>query len=414
MNYIVLSAIILTIIVIIITYQIVRSIKRSNKQKNGNKDHETQYLREILSRDQKIHTLETMNNNLNKLNDRYLSFMIKIPIVVQRLNTTLKVEEVISSIIQLVSDIIPTNKVELYYLDITDNLLKKISSINPEENGKVTYAIGEGLIGMAAQHRMIKLKKHFDKTHTQKKDTQEFASQIWMAVPIIFKDRLFGVIGIGQVKQPVGNESDIMKMIADIAGVALINQAMLGEAKEKANTDSLTGLNNRYYFLQVSQAFVEKAVRESTSISFFMFDIDNFKHYNDTNGHNEGDRLLKELSDVIRGVTRKNAVIVRYGGEEFLVMLPGISKEDAFIYAERLREKVSTYPFAHREKQPLGCVSISGGVASFPNDGDTIFKIIQLADESLYKAKSEGRNRVIAHKPKQFSGEISDNIREYS
>jgi diguanylate cyclase (GGDEF)-like protein len=158
----------------------------------------------------------------------------------------------------------------------------------------------------------------------------------------------------------------------------------------------------------MAQNFVEKAIREGTPISIFLFDIDNFKHYNDTNGHDEGDKLLRELSEIVRTVTRKNSVIVRYGGEEFIVMLPGITKEDALIYAERLREKIAEYPFMHRENQPLGCVSISGGVASFPIDGDSIYKVIQLADMSLYKAKSEGRNRVIMHQPYLFSESVPE------
>jgi len=148
---------------------------------------------------------------------------------------------------------------------------------------------------------------------------------------------------------------------------------------------------------------VEKSISDGSPISIFLFDIDNFKHYNDTNGHDEGDSLLKELSLLVREVTRKNSIIVRYGGEEFIIMLPGISKEDAFVYAERLREKVANHPFPHREKQPLGCVSISGGIASFPTDGDSIPKVINLVDKALYQAKSEGRNRIVMFKPFLFS-----------
>jgi diguanylate cyclase (GGDEF)-like protein len=219
-----------------------------------------------------------------------------------------------------------------------------------------------------------------------------------MAVPIIFKDRLLGVIGIGEIENPIGNEGDLLKMIADIAGVALFNQIIFNDAQHKANTDSLTGLNNRNYFSQMSQHYVEKSLREGTVISFFLFDIDNFKHYNDTNGHNAGDKLLIELGRLLRSASRKSSIVARYGGEEFIVMLPGISKEDAFIYAERLREQISQYPFQYKEKQSLGFVSISGGIAAFPEDGDSVNKVIQNADISLYQAKSEGKNRVLVHK----------------
>ena len=78
-------------------------------------------------------------------------------------------------------------------------------------------------------------------------------------------------------------------------------------------------------------------------------------------------------------------------------MLPRIDKEEAFIYAERLREKIANHPFRHREKQPMGFVSVSGGIASFPDDGDSIYKVIECADLALYQAKGEGKNRVLLH-----------------
>jgi len=323
--------------------------------------------------------------------------MMRIPAIVQRLNTTADFEEVTTTITQLVSDIIPTKKVDLYYLDTIDNLLKKVSSTNNGDNKGVSYAVGEGLIGRAARERMVWRKEQLEKMCAKTKNDHQTDEDLWMAVPICFRERVLGVIGIGHVAFPLGNESDSMRMISNIAGVALINQAMLEEAKDKANTDSLTGLNNRHYLQHMAQTFVEKALRENTPISVFLFDIDNFKNYNDTYGHAEGDKLLIELSGLVRTVTRKTSVIIRYGGEEFLVMLPGISKEDASVYAERFREKVSSHPFAHRENQPLGCISISGGIASFPHDGETIFRVIQHADKALYQAKSVGKNIVLPY-----------------
>jgi diguanylate cyclase (GGDEF)-like protein len=145
----------------------------------------------------------------------------------------------------------------------------------------------------------------------------------------------------------------------------------------------------------MAQYNIEKAEREKTVISIILFDIDNFKHFNDTNGHDAGDKLLVGLSGLMRGTSRKESVIARYGGEEFIIMLPRIPKDEAFIYADRLREMISQQPFPHREKQPLGFVSISGGVASFPEDGDSIHILIQNADKALYRAKAVGKNRII-------------------
>lgn len=384
-------------------YQRGKSVGRLKNSDNAATKQDTPYLREILSRDQLIQNLQARIENLNELNNRYLAFMLNVPTVVQRLHATLKFDEIISSITGLVSTIIATDKVELYIFDPEDELLKKVPSRGQTPKEQISYALGEGLVGMAAEDRMVRRREHIDKKYTLLKDGHHDDSHLWMAVPINFKERLLGAIGIGQVKNPTGNESNLIKMIADIAGVVLLNHFLLGEAKQRANTDSLTGLYNRNYFFHMAQNFVEKSLSDGRPISILLFDIDNFKHYNDTNGHDEGDSLLKELSSLIREVTRKNSIIVRYGGEEFIVMIPEISKEDAFVYAERLREKVANHPFSHREKQPLGCVSISGGIASFPTDGDSIPKVINLVDKALYQAKSEGRNRIVMYKPFLFS-----------
>jgi len=372
-------------------------VLRSSKQRELLDDQNRLRLKEICERDRQIKNLGAKITRLSELNSRYLSFLLRVPSIIQQLNTTLKLEEIVLSIIDLANNIVGTDKTEIYLFDSSRNLLIKQGAINNGQREQVSYAPGENLIGAAAEHRFTVMREHFKKLYPQQQLGKDSDPEFQMAVPIIFKDRLLGVIGVGEIADPVGNESDLLKMVADIAGVALLNQIMLDEARHSANTDSLTGLNNRHYFLKMAQYHMERALREGTAISFFFFDIDNFKHYNDTNGHSSGDKLLIELSRLVRGSSRKDAIVARYGGEEFIVMLPGISKEDSFIYADRLREKISEHSFQHREKQPLGFVSISGGIASFPEDGDSINKIVQHADMALYKAKSEGKNRVLLH-----------------
>jgi diguanylate cyclase (GGDEF)-like protein len=372
------------------------------KRESNINGHGSPYLKEIIERDRQIKNLNVRINKLAELNSRYLSFMFKVPSVIQRLNTTLKLQEIVLSIIELVSNIVLTDKVELFMFDASNNRLEKFYVNGKKQEEKIFYALGEGIIGTAAEHRFVILRDQFNRIYNKNQVNGNSEPQYWMAVPIIFKDRLLGVIGIGEIETPTGNESDMLKMIADMAGVALFNQIVLNDAQHKANTDALTGLNNRNYFFQMADRYVEKSLRDGTAISVFLFDIDNFKQYNDTNGHNEGDKLLVELSRLLRGASRKDATVARYGGEEFLVMLPGISKEKAFTYAERLREMISQHAFQHREKQPLGFISISGGVACFPEDGDSINKVIQLADVCLYQAKSAGKNRVFMNKTRQL------------
>ena len=348
-----------------------------------------------------IHELQARVDNLNETNTRYLSFMFNVSSIIQRLNMTLTSEEIISSIERLVRGVVDTDMVDIYLFETEENRLRRAHS--PGAVGEdISFAVGEGLVGMAAQDHTVKVRGRDTKSVLTPTGNVHDAS-IFIAAPIHFKDRLFGVIGIGQVGNPLGSESKLMKVIADIAGIALINRSLLGEAKHEANTDPLTGLCNRRHFFSLADICIQRSIKEGSPISIFIFDIDNFKHYNDTNGHDEGDRLLIDLSVVARGITRKDSVFARYGGEEFIVMLPGIQKEDALIYAERMREKIADHPFPNRELQPLGCVSISGGVACFPEDGDSLQKVIRLADTALYQAKSAGRNRVLMHKSFHFN-----------
>ena len=379
-----------------VVFFLVRASQRAAKADTQ----DTACLKEIIARDRQIQKMDIKMNQLAELNSRYLSFMLKVPTIVQRLNSTSKLHTIMLAITEMVKDVVVTETVELYLYDASDNQLKKLSIEGVLNQEQVSFAPGEGLIGAAAKHRFVMMREHFNKMNPRSNGHQGLDSQIWMAVPIIFKERLLGVIGIGKIDKPAGNESDLSKMIADIAAVALMNQTILSEAQLKANTDPLTGLNNRNYLFRMAQHYIEQSVQEETALSVFLFDIDNFKYYNDTNGHSAGDQLLIELSQLMRGSTRRESTIVRYGGEEFIIMLPRIDKEEAFIYAERLREKIENHPFKHREKQPMGFVSVSGGIASFPDDGDSIYKVIELADLALYQAKGKGKNQVLPYEPR--------------
>ena len=406
-GYYLLMGLIVLAAISVLAFFIVRSIRWIVQNRNSAQEQEATYLKEIIHRDNQIKKLNVQVNKFVELNSRYLSFMLKVPTIIQRLNSTLKPQNITLSIIELVNDVIVTDTVEIYLLDQSCNLLRKVSVNSQPQQKQASYALGEGLIGAAAEHRFVMAHEHFNKIYSQKQNQKKSLPYFSLAVPIIFKDRLLGVIGVGEISEPSGNEGDVLRMIADIAGVAFRNQFVLDKAQHKANTDPLTGLYNRNYFFEMAEHLLEKSRREGISISIFIMDIDNFKHYNDTLGHDAGDKLLIELSQLMLRSTRKESTIARYGGEEFIVMLPGIKKDDAFVYAERLRENIASHHFQHREKQPLGCVSISGGVATFPDDGDSIYQVIQLADKSLYQAKSEGKNRVFLHQSRSFSGKTN-------
>lgn len=165
--------------------------------------------------------------------------------------------------------------------------------------------------------------------------------------------------------------------------------------KELVNRDALTHLYNRRYFDEISQELVHLVKREKSQLSIVMIDIDKFKEINDTYGHKIGDEVLKRLSSILTKHTRDSDVVVRYGGEEFVLLLPFTHKIGAFKIAEELRKTIQeTEIFIDENK--LIKFTISAGVDYFDTEDDeNIYESLHRADEALYSAKNNGRNKVI-------------------
>jgi diguanylate cyclase (GGDEF)-like protein/PAS domain S-box-containing protein len=161
-----------------------------------------------------------------------------------------------------------------------------------------------------------------------------------------------------------------------------------------ANTDSLTRLYNRRQLYPILQNELDRAVRKKTPFSVLMIDIDHFKKFNDTYGHAGGDLLLAGFADKMRLVLRQMDSAFRFGGEEFVVLLPETASREAMIPAERCRQRIADSAFPMPPEDRLVSVTISVGIAGY-RDGDTVDDVIRRADLAMYAAKSSGRNRVV-------------------
>ncbi len=167
------------------------------------------------------------------------------------------------------------------------------------------------------------------------------------------------------------------------------------ELERLSISDGLTGLFNHRHIHQLLHDEFERADRIGERLSVAMFDLDRFKAVNDTYGHQAGDRVLEQLADILRESAREIDRLGRYGGEEFMALLPGTSIEDAEVFVERVRHEVARRPFNIGKGEPLR-MTLSAGIATYPhsaiNDPETL---VRLADEALYAAKAAGRNRVV-------------------
>ncbi len=215
------------------------------------------------------------------------------------------------------------------------------------------------------------------------------------AAPILAEGKLRGFLCVGGARRRRGEEQAVVSMVADLSGLAIIQVEKLKDIEAAANVDDLTGVFNKRRFQERMWEEIRRAARDGVELSLLLIDIDHFKNFNDTNGHVAGDDVLRKMGQILKSHVREDDVVARYGGEEFVVLYPGAIKGLAVRLAEVLRRAVESHPFAGRERQPLGAVTISGGVATFPQDATTDVALIRAADQALYQAKKQGRNRII-------------------
>ncbi|MDO8462646.1 MAG: diguanylate cyclase [Deltaproteobacteria bacterium] len=262
----------------------------------------------------------------------------------------------------------------------------------------MTFKKGEGVSGMVAASKEIIYIRDTRKDPRylhykgQKKEEGSFAS-----FPLLFKDTLVGVMNFSRpgFDQFSDEEREMLQAVASQIAVALTNVDLYDKTKNLAIKDELTDLYNRRYLQQILPMEVKRAKRFARPVSVLMIDIDSFKRYNDAHGHLEGDKILKEFSKLLKSNLREVDVIVRFGGEEFLIVLPNANRQQATGVSEKLLDLIRNHPFLHREDQPMGRFTASAGVSCYPEDAQSVEELLDHADMALYQAKGQGRNRVV-------------------
>jgi len=198
----------------------------------------------------------------------------------------------------------------------------------------------------------------------------------------------------------------IAKAFADQLSLALANLRMQETLRTRAVRDALTGLFNRHYLADTLTRELQRSKRSASPVSVLMIDIDWFKHFNDTFGHAGGDALLQQFARLLQQVFRDEDVVCRYGGEEFVAMLPNTPMDEALRCANRLHEQVRALE-PHLGDQRLGHVTVSIGVAAAPEHGVDLETLLSEADRALYAAKNTGRDRVMTASRMQVIGEAA-------
>lgn len=208
-----------------------------------------------------------------------------------------------------------------------------------------------------------------------------------------FKGSTVRAVAFDYVKTPIDKQEVLIRTK---------NMLKIKELREKmktlSTTDELTGLHNRKYLLERMDQEISRAKRYATPLSLLLFDLDFFKSVNDIYGYEWGDVLLKSIADKLRQVIRREDILTRYGDEEYVVVLPNTSEDNAFLFAERFRKEVERMEFIPAGEEERHPITISGGIATFPclpdseEDANTI---IRYAEHALYNAKKRGKNKIV-------------------
>ena len=277
-----------------------------------------------------------------------------------------------------------------------DKVVRSISIPLREDEGVLALSVLEGMsfevTTEEARHRLA----HDHVLRTLK-------TEYFVTVPLKAKDKVVAVILADNIftKKPI-TKDDIrtLMMFANHGGLAIENSRLYEQMVYEANTDSLTRLWNHGYFQYLLTEELKKAYDNKSPVSVIMFDIDNFKNYNDALGHQMGDQLLHEIARILKTACDGQGVVARYGGEEFSVILPNVSNGKAFEIAENLRKAVEACQFKGQDVQPTKNLTVSAGLATYPKDALDKEKLIYLADMALYEAKRTGKNKICAYRSK--------------
>ena len=328
---------------------------------------------------------------LNSLNNLFFASMI-------RLTARLNPEQIATETAGLLVNYLETNELAVFFYDEKGKRLNIVASQGLTDNWipKIVYELGDGKVGLSAEKRLPIGRREFDFFGQKKEPYQVFDPDI--CYPLVYQDKLFGVIGICRDNNFEEREKNLLGVVSTMTAVALNNTRSFESISFSASTDPLTKLYNVGYFKDRLQEELNRARRFQHSVSITIIDLDKFKDFNDSFGHQAGDQLLIKLAKIFKEHFEDTDIIARYGGDEFIILCPEIKKQDAARIVGNLMHDLEMYDFGRAKTGSK--VTFSAGVASYPDDGGSVPELIKAADEALYEAKGMGRNNVRIHYPK--------------
>ena len=301
------------------------------------------------------------------------------------------------------SELLQAERASLMVYDEGSNeiILKASIGISEEGSSAARTRLGEGVAGQTLKSGQPLVVENLEAAGlTPAAPNRSYKTRSFISYPIIVRERRIGLLNFTD-KISGGNFNDVDLSLLEIIGPQIAVALERADWQERATqfqlmsiTDPLTGLLNRRYLEERLTEELNRSSRYNYPLSCLMIDIDDFKKYNDSNGHQAGDVALKITAHSLKAALRSADVACRYGGEEFCVLLPQTSISEAGVIAERMRQRVAETDYPFGKSQPMGTVSISIGISTLAKNIDTAERVIAAADRALYRAKAEGKNRI--------------------
>jgi diguanylate cyclase (GGDEF)-like protein len=334
----------------------------------------------------------------------------------EQINTA-KPDEAYDAILRMSADLLHAERGSLLLFDETSNELEVIAALGPraEVARETRVRMGEGVAGSVMSNGRPLVVRDVESTgHAPAPAERSYKTKSFISYPITISGRKVGVLNVTD-KAGGGSYDDVDLSLIESIAPQMALALDRAEWQEKANqfqlmsiTDPLTGLLNRRYLIERLAEELKRSKRQNYEMSFMMLDLDDFKIYNDRNGHQAGDLALEMSAQCLKSALRGADVASRYGGEEFCILLPQTTLEEATAIAERIRRRVLRMRFPHGKSQPLGAVTVSIGISAFHPGVDTPEAMIEYADRALYLAKHRGKNRVEVYDPPTAASEERD------
>ncbi len=318
------------------------------------------------------------------------------------LTSTLDLREVLGAIMEKVSLLLRPKNWSLLLVDEGSGDLRFEIAVSPAATQlkDIRLKKGEGIAGWVALHGeplLIPDVTADPRFAPEVDQAVAFTTRSIVCVPLKSKNRVLGVVELlNNLDEGEFSEADlkILSTIADFAAIAIENARYFEQVRELIITDDLTGLYNARHLLDVLDYEVDRAKRYAHPLSLVFLDLDYFKQINDTHGHLVGSRLLTEMGHLIRRSIRSTDVAARYGGGEFVIVLPNTTKEGAVTVASNLRERIKENFFLVDQGYRVR-ITASFGVATYPEDAQTKLALIRLADQAMYRVKESTRDAVL-------------------